>query len=77
MAISLCRALEPYRPAYVEDPIRAENPASYRTLARHVTVPLAAGEQWSGRWRFREVIEEELISIARPDIPLMGESQRQ
>ena len=60
------------RPHFIEDPIRTENPASYRTLARYVALPIAAGEHWASRWQFREVIEEELIGIARPDITLVG-----
>ena len=71
-AISLCRELEPYRPFFIEDPLRSENPASYRTLARHVSLPIAAGEQWPNKWAFREVIEEELISYARIDVCNVG-----
>ena len=70
--ISLCKALEPYRPFFIEDPLRSENPGSYRTLARHVSLPIAAGEQWSSKWHFREVIEEELISYARIDVCNVG-----
>ena len=70
--ISLCKDLEPYKPFFIEDPLRAENPGSYRTLARHVRLPLAAGEQWASKWSFREVIEEELISYARIDVCNVG-----
>ncbi len=70
--ISLCKRLEPYRPFFIEDPLRSENPASYRTLARHVSLPIAAGEQWASKWSFREVIEEELISYARIDLCIVG-----
>ena len=71
-AIQLCKALEPYRPFFIEDPLRSENTASYRTLARHVSLPIAAGEQWASKWPFREVIEEELISYARIDLCIVG-----
>ena len=71
-SIALCKALEPYRPFFIEDPLRSENPASYRTLARHVSVPIAAGEQWASKWAFREVIEEELINYARIDLCIVG-----
>ena len=71
-AIDLCRRLEPYRLFFIEDPLRSENPASYRTLARHVSAPIAAGEQWSSKWAFREVIEEELVSYARIDLGIAG-----
>lgn len=72
MAIWLSKELEPYRPLVIEDPIRAENPASYQNFARHVSLPIAAGEHWASKWQFREVIEEELINIARPDVTLVG-----
>jgi galactonate dehydratase len=72
LAVTLCRSLEKYRPYFVEDPLRSENPGSYRTLARHVSVPIAAGEQWSSKWGFREVIEEEFISYARVDLCIAG-----
>ena len=70
--ISLCKELAPYKPFFIEDPLRSENPASYRTLARHVDLPIAAGEQWSSKWDFRQVIEEELVRYARIDICNVG-----
>ena len=71
-AVALCKALEPFNMFFIEDPLRSENPASYRTLARQVSTPIAAGEQWSSKWGFREVIEEELISYARIDLCIAG-----
>lgn len=71
-AIALCKALEPYKPFFVEDPLRSENPSSYRTLARHVSLPIAAGEQWASKWSFREAVEEELINYARIDVCIVG-----
>ena len=71
-SIKLCRALEKYDPFFIEDPIRSENPASYNTLKRHVSVPIAAGEQWASKWHFREVIEKELIDYARIDVCIVG-----
>jgi galactonate dehydratase len=71
-SIALCKTLEPYKPFFIEDPLRSENPGSYRTLARHVTLPIAAGEQWASKWDFREVIEEELINYARIDLCIAG-----
>ncbi len=71
-AVALCKALEPFNMFFIEDPLRSENPASYKTLARQVNVPIAAGEQWSSKWNFREVIEEELINYARIDLCIAG-----
>jgi L-alanine-DL-glutamate epimerase-like enolase superfamily enzyme len=71
-AVTLCRALEPYRPYFLEDPLRSENPASFHALRRHVAAPLAAGEQFATKWEFRELIEEELINYARVDVCIVG-----
>jgi L-alanine-DL-glutamate epimerase-like enolase superfamily enzyme len=71
-AVALCRALEPYRPYFLEDPLRSENPASFHALRRHVAAPLAAGEQFATKWEFRELIEEELINYARVDVCIVG-----
>ena len=71
-AITLCKALEAHRPFFIEDPLRSENPSSYRNLARHVSLPIAAGEQWALKWAFREVIEEELINYTRIDLCIVG-----
>jgi galactonate dehydratase len=71
-AIRFCRQIEPYQPFFVEDPIRMENFDSYRKLARHVHVPLAAGEQYATKWEFRQQIEEDLIDYARIDLCIVG-----
>ena len=71
-SITLCKALEKFKPFFIEDPLRSENPSSYKTLSRHVSLPIAAGEQWSSKWEFREVIEEELINYARVDLCIVG-----
>jgi galactonate dehydratase len=70
--IQMCKDLEEFKPFFIEDPIRSENPASYRKLARHVNLPIAAGEQWATKWPFREVIEEETIDYARIDLCIVG-----
>ncbi|MBK8086451.1 MAG: galactonate dehydratase [Devosia sp.] len=71
-AVRLCRQLEPYRPMFVEDPLRVENPESYRRLRDQTAVPIAAGEQLGTKWQFRSLIEEELIDYARVDMCIAG-----
>jgi len=55
--IKMCRDLEEFKPFFIEDPIRSENPASYRKIMDKINLPIAAGEQWVSKWPFREVIE--------------------
>ncbi|MDQ3703171.1 MAG: galactonate dehydratase [Chloroflexota bacterium] len=71
-AIQLCRAVEPYRPFFMEDPIRSEGSNSFRLLRQHINVPLAAGEQYCSKWEFRQLIEEDLIDYARVDLCICG-----
>ncbi len=70
--IQLCKELEPYKPFFIEDPVRSENQGTYRILRQKTNVPIAAGEQWSSKWHFREVIEEDLIDYARIDLCIVG-----
>lgn len=71
-ALWLCQEVEQYRPFFVEDPLRSENPDSFKTLRPRTTVPLAAGEQFSSKWQFRQLVEEEWIDYARIDLCIVG-----
>jgi L-alanine-DL-glutamate epimerase-like enolase superfamily enzyme len=71
-AVWLCRAVEEFEPFFMEDPLRSENPDSFKTLRPRVNVPLAAGEQFSSKWEFRQLIEEEWIDYARVDLCIVG-----
>lgn len=68
----LCREVESTRPYFIEDPLRCENPDSFKTLRPRVHVPIAAGEQFSSKWEFRQLIEEEWIDYARVDLCIAG-----
>jgi L-alanine-DL-glutamate epimerase-like enolase superfamily enzyme len=71
-AVWLCQEAEPFRPYFIEDPLRSENPDSYKTLRPRTRVPLAAGEQFSSKWEYRQLIEEEWIDYARIDLCIAG-----
>lgn len=71
-AVWLCRETEQFRPFFIEDPLRCENPDSFKTLRPRVNVPLAAGEQFCSKWEFRQMVEEEWIDYARIDLCIAG-----
>jgi L-alanine-DL-glutamate epimerase-like enolase superfamily enzyme len=71
-ALWLCSEVEAFRPYFIEDPLRSENPDSFKTLRPRTRVPLAAGEQFSSKWEFRQLIEEEWIDYARIDLCIAG-----
>jgi galactonate dehydratase len=68
----LCRAIEPYDLAYVEDPLPPENIDALRELKRRVDVPLLTGENLYGRHGFRDLIEKQAVSFLAPDVPKTG-----
>ena len=68
----LCREVETLHPFFMEDPLRCENPDSFKTLRLRTAVPLASGEQFSSKWEFRQLIEEEWIDYARIDLCIAG-----
>lgn len=72
MAKPLLRALEPYRPLFVEDPILAEQAEQYPRLAEHTSIPLAAGERMYSRFDFKRVFAAGGIAIVQPDLSHAG-----
>jgi L-alanine-DL-glutamate epimerase-like enolase superfamily enzyme len=71
-AIKICSAIENLEPYFVEDPLRSENPAVYKTLRSLVKVPIAVGEQFGDRWDINELIEGHLIDYTRVTLPNTG-----
>ncbi|MBX3014032.1 MAG: galactonate dehydratase [Caldilineaceae bacterium] len=71
-ALWLCREVEHFRPFFIEDPLRCENPDSFKTLRPRVHVPIAAGEQFCSKWEFRQMVEEEWLDYARIDLCIAG-----
>ena len=71
-AVRFCKAVEPYRPFFIEDPLRSENPEVYKHLRTQTSVSIACGEQFSSKWDFSYLIENQLIDHARFDICIGG-----
>ena len=70
--IRLGRELEALDPFFIEDPLRCENPQTYRQVRQHVSCPLAVGEHYATKWEFRQMVEEELLDYARIDLCIVG-----
>lgn len=71
-AIRLCRAVERFRPFFLEDAVRSDMPHLYTQLRAHVGVPLAAGEQFANKWQFKPLFDHNLIDFARIDLCICG-----
>lgn len=71
-ALYLCKETEQYRPFFIEDPLRSEAPEAFGQLRGRTTVPLAAGEQFTSKYQFRPLIENDWIDYCRVDLCLAG-----
>lgn len=71
-ALALARAIEPYHPMWLEEPIRPENEEAMQKLAEHVNLPLASGECNYMRHEFRKILALQALDIIQPDICLCG-----
>lgn len=67
-AASLCQKLPRGTLDFIEEPIRAESPDSYRALRELCDVPFAIGEEFASKWDFAPYLESSLSQFARIDI---------
>ncbi|PYJ56732.1 MAG: galactonate dehydratase [Verrucomicrobia bacterium] len=64
----LIKALEPYQPMFVEEPVQAQNVDVMAGIARGTHLPIATGERIFTKWGFREILEKAAATILQPDL---------
>jgi len=64
----LIKALEPYQPMFVEEPINCQEHDIMAEIARGTFLPIATGERVFTKWGFREVLEKKAASVLQPDL---------
>jgi len=64
----LIKALEPYQPLFVEEPVQCQNVDVMADIARGTHLPIATGERIFTKWGFREILEKRAASILQPDL---------
>jgi L-alanine-DL-glutamate epimerase-like enolase superfamily enzyme len=74
-AITLIRALEPYRPYFAEAPCAPEDIDGQADVAANVTVPIAGGEEWSTVFQVRPRLGHRCVGIVQPEVAHTGLSQ--
>jgi galactonate dehydratase len=67
-AIEYARALEPYRPLFIEEPVLPGDVPGMALVARSVATPVATGERLVTRWQFREYLEQRACAVLQPDV---------
>ena len=64
----LIKALEPYQPMFVEEPVNCQEHDVMAEIARGTFLPLATGERVFTKWGFREVLEKKAATVLQPDL---------
>lgn len=72
MAKVLAKALEPYRPMFLEEVVLPENEEHFKEVAQLVATPLATGERLYTRWQFKTLFQQGAIDVIQPDVALCG-----
>jgi galactonate dehydratase len=71
-AVRAARALEPSRPAWIEEPVPPYNPAGLRQVRAGTWLPVATGERVHVLPEFRELFEGGLVDIVQADLTHFG-----
>ena len=74
-AITLIRALEPYRPYFAEAPCAPEDLDGQADIAANVDVAIAGGEEWSTVFQVRPRLAHRCVGIVQPEVAHTGLSQ--
>ena len=72
MAKQLAKALESYRPFFIEEPLLSEHPEGIKALSQLTTTPIALGERLQSRWAVKPFLESGAVDILQPDICHVG-----
>jgi len=68
----LIKALEPYQPMFIEEPINCQEHDVMAEIARGTFLPIATGERVFTKWGFREVLERRAATVLQPDLSHAG-----
>lgn len=74
-AIDLIRRLEPYRPAFVEAPVKPEDVAGLAEVAQRSSIPIAAGEEWRTVHDALPRLNSRAVAVVQPEMAHTGVTQ--
>jgi galactonate dehydratase len=71
-AIEFARAVAPFNPLFIEEPVLRESPQSLAEVAAASPVPVATGEGLLTRYDFRHLLDHKGARIIQPDVVHCG-----
>ncbi|MGE3537898.1 MAG: mandelate racemase/muconate lactonizing enzyme family protein [Candidatus Tectimicrobiota bacterium] len=71
-AIKLARELESYNIAWFEEPVSPDDHSGQARVRRATTIPIASGEREFTRFDFQDLLDQQALDIAQPDVARAG-----
>lgn len=71
-AIEIVRAIEAFRPGWIEEPCRPQDLEGLERVRRHSSLPIATGEKLYGACAFTPLLRAGAADILQPDITQCG-----
>ena len=71
-ATTAIEALSAFDPAWIEEPLRADDLAAHSELSRRIEVPIAVGENLHTAHRFADFLRADAAQILQPNIVRVG-----
>ena len=66
-AIRVAKAIEPFKPYWLEEPFSPEEIESYAKLCGETEIPLATGEHTYTRWNIKPFLDRKLVRFVQSD----------
>jgi len=70
--LEVVRAIEPYRPYFLEEPFAIDDKDSYRELRSRVNCAIAGGEGVSSLEEARAFLQNRAVDVLQPDVTIAG-----
>lgn len=74
-ALDLIQSIEPYRPFFVEAPVKPEDHAGLARVARESSIRIAAGEEWYTAYEASNRLSLGAVSVVQPEMAHTGITQ--
>jgi len=74
-AIRLGRALEEFKPMWLETPVRTHDLAGHLEVARSIQIPVVLGEGFNELRQFADLLSARVIDIIQPEPQTLGPSR--
>jgi galactonate dehydratase len=71
-AIKISKALEPYNPFWIEDPVKMDSFSAVEEFRRRTNIPVTASETIATRWGYKDLMEKQAADIIMPDLGWVG-----